>query len=176
MWRNWVSLSVWEMISVWAKMVSWNVMSCKRFPHCRPFAKGIHWWFPSQSVSDAYPCRQQNLWGQHGAHLGPAGPRWGPYWPHEPCYQSSFVVFLVAVLNKLLNKHSNYRWFGTLWCSCDALAMVHISMLYKNHMYQGMDKIFCVEFQRVPLKFHTKYLAHTLKDMDFIHRWKCKSS
>ena len=24
---------------------------------------------------------------QHGAHLDPAGPRWAPYWPHEPCYQ-----------------------------------------------------------------------------------------
>ena len=28
-----------------------------------------------------------------------------------------------------------------------------------------MGKIFCVEFQRVPMKFHTKYLTHTLKDM-----------
>ena len=27
------------------------------------------------------------LWGQHGAHLGPVGPRWAPCWPHEPCYQ-----------------------------------------------------------------------------------------
>ena len=26
-------------------------------------------------------------WGQHGAHLGPVGPRWAPCWPHEPCYQ-----------------------------------------------------------------------------------------
>ena len=24
--------------------------------------------------------------GQHGAHLGPVGPRWSPCWPHEPCY------------------------------------------------------------------------------------------
>ena len=31
-----------------------------------------------------------------------------------------------------------------------------------------MGKIFCVEFQRYPLKFHTKYLAHTLKDAIFI--------
>ena len=35
-----------------------------------------------------------------------------------------------------------------------------------------MGKIFCVEFQRIPLKFHTKYLSHTLKDLDFIRRWK----
>ena len=25
-------------------------------------------------------------WGQHGAHLGPTGPRWAPCWPHELCY------------------------------------------------------------------------------------------
>ena len=25
--------------------------------------------------------------GQHGAHLGPVGPRWAPCWPYEPCYQ-----------------------------------------------------------------------------------------
>ena len=25
--------------------------------------------------------------GQHGAHLGPVGPRLAPCWPHEPCYQ-----------------------------------------------------------------------------------------
>ena len=56
------------------------------------------------------------------------------------------------------------------------LRALKISMLYKNHIVQCMGKIFCVEFQRVPLKFHTKYLAHTLKNVDFIHRWKFKSS
>ena len=29
-------------------------------------------------------------WGQHGAHLGPVGPRWAPGWPQEPCYQGIF--------------------------------------------------------------------------------------
>ena len=33
-----------------------------------------------------------------------------------------------------------------------------------------MGKKFCVEFQRYPLKFHTKYLTHILKDAYFIHR------
>ena len=31
-----------------------------------------------------------------------------------------------------------------------------------------MGKIFCVEFQRVPMKFHTKYLTHTLKNTKFL--------
>ena len=38
--------------------------------------------------------RWQSSWGQHGAHLGPDGPRWAPCWPHEPCYQGT--VYLPA--------------------------------------------------------------------------------
>ena len=56
------------------------------------------------------------------------------------------------------------------------LRALKIPMLYKNRIFQCMSKIFCVEFQRVPLKFHTKYLTHTLKDVNFIHRWNFKSS
>ena len=35
-----------------------------------------------------------------------------------------------------------------------------------------MGKIFCVEFQRYPLKFHTKCLTHTLNHMIFIQIFK----
>ena len=45
----------------------------------------------TKSSSDAkiWNPREQSTWGQHGAHLGPFGPRWAPCWPHEPCYQGS---------------------------------------------------------------------------------------
>ena len=56
------------------------------------------------------------------------------------------------------------------------LRALKISMLYENHIFQCMGQIFCVEFQMVHLKFHTKYLTHVLKDVDFIHMWKFKSS
>ena len=56
------------------------------------------------------------------------------------------------------------------------LRALKISMLYKSHIFQRMGKIFCVEFQREPLKFHTKYLTHTLKDAIFIQHWYFKSS
>ena len=36
------------------------------------------------------------------------------------------------------------------------------SRVNKIHIFQCMGKILCVEFQRYPLKFHTKYLTHTL--------------
>ena len=42
-------------------------------------------------------------------------------------------------------------------------------------IFQCMGEIFCVEFQRASLKFHSKYLIHTLKDMIFIQCWNFKS-
>ena len=42
------------------------------------------------------------------------------------------------------------------------------SPVNKRHIFHCMGKIVCVEFQRVPLKFHTKYLTHTLKDTIFV--------
>ena len=50
-----------------------------------------------------------------------------------------------------------------------------ISMLNKNFIFQCMGKIFCVEFQRYPLKFHTKYHTHTLRYV-FVQHWNFKSS
>ena len=41
--------------------------------------------------------------------------------------------------------------------------------LNKIHIFQCMGIIFCVEFQRVSLKVHTKYLTHTLTDAIFIY-------
>ena len=52
------------------------------------------------------------------------------------------------------------------------LRALKISIFYKNDIFQCIGKIFCVEFQRYSLKFYTKYLIHTLKDMYFIHMWK----
>ena len=48
------------------------------------------------------------------------------------------------------------------------LRALKISSLCKKHTFQCMGKIFYVEFQREPLKFHTNYLTHTLKDAHFI--------
>ena len=56
------------------------------------------------------------------------------------------------------------------------LRALTISMLYRSHIFRCMGQIFCVEFQRAPLKFHTKYLTHRLKDVDLIHRWKFMGS
>ena len=46
-----------------------------------------------------YYCSAQNWlpwwqlsWGQHGANLGPIGPRWAPCWCHELCYLGSTAL------------------------------------------------------------------------------------
>ena len=48
-------------------------------------------------------------------------------------------------------------------CKLVNLGALKSSFLNKLHIFQCMGKIFGVEFQRVLLKFHAKYLAHTLK-------------
>ena len=47
------------------------------------------------------------------------------------------------------------------------------SPVNKIHIFQYVGKIFCVEFQRYPLKSHKKYLTHTLKDVIFYATLKC---
>ena len=55
------------------------------------------------------------------------------------------------VLNDGGNKLQNIKGVGAFqkreWASLRAL---EISVLFKNHIFRCMDKIFCVEFQRVP--------------------------
>ena len=43
------------------------------------------------------------------------------------------------------------------------LKALEYSHVNKMQIFQCVGNIFCVEFQRYPLKFHTKYLTHTLK-------------
>ena len=52
-------------------------------------------------------------------------------------------------------------------CELLSLRALKFSPVNKMHIFQWMVKIFCVYFQRVPLKFHTKYLTHTLKNVIF---------
>ena len=33
-----------------------------------------------------------NSWGQYGVHLGPTGPRWAPFCPHELCYLGTEIT------------------------------------------------------------------------------------
>ena len=56
------------------------------------------------------------------------------------------------------------------------LGACKFSLVKKLHIFQCMGKIFWVEFQRKPLKFHTKYLTHTLNETIYFQCWKFRSS
>ena len=54
-------------------------------PKWVPFAScGVYSQSDCRKIMGLQP-RKQGSWGQHGAHLGPVGPRWAPCRPHEPC-------------------------------------------------------------------------------------------
>ena len=50
--------------------------------------------------------------GQHGAHLGPVGPRWALCWPHEPCYKGQSYALWVSIVC-IFGK--NYHFIIVLW-------------------------------------------------------------
>ena len=72
-------------------------------------------------------------------------------------------------------KHIVRRFRGYFKNAYELLNLREITV-HKMHIFQCMGKIFGVEFQRVPLKFHTNYLTHTLKDAIFIQHWNFNSS
>ena len=79
--------------------------------------------------------------------------------------------FFDWVSNTDENKHKQkyvklYKWYDILininikkMHQLLNLRALKISMLYKIHAFQCLGRIFCVEFQRETLKFHTKYHA-----------------
>ena len=54
--------------------------------------------------------RKQGSWGQHGAHLGPVGPRWSPCWPHEPCYQGVYKSIITESIDLSNNGIGVLAW------------------------------------------------------------------
>ena len=66
--NNWMKDDIKSIITsmVW-------IINCQQMLWCH----GHH-----ETHSSPDSCR----WGQHGAHLGPTGPRWVPCWTHELCY------------------------------------------------------------------------------------------
>ena len=77
--------------------------------------------------------RYQGSCDQHGAHLGPVGPKWAPYWPHELCYQGCHAwlgpQMAMNVSRFVINLHvytqSVWLWMLYLFhCSSIAAAAV----------------------------------------------------
>ena len=95
---------------------SWHEQT---FCNYEPSVRGSQWWQVNRWIlfGKVYPDSKV-----HGAYVGPTGgrqgPRWDPFWPHDPCYLGSITsrqcsthrgpimwginVFFVVSFNKLL--------------------------------------------------------------------------
>ena len=87
-----------------------------------------------------------------------------PYGLNEPLFDT---VQILAHMVNITNRSPKYLGFEGGRSNAYKLLNLRalkFSPVNKMHIFQCMGKIFCVEFQRVPLKFYTKYLTHILKD------------
>ena len=107
------------------------------------------------------------------------------YGPQSLRLNAPMIIITRYLLNSILRDHYACRMSehltvpgGRFKNTYELLNQRALKFSYVNkiHIFQCMGKIFCVEFQRYPLKFHTKYLTHTLKDMIFMQFWNFKSS
>ena len=77
------------------------------------------------------------FWGQHGAHLGPTGPRWAPCWPHEPCYLGldwpyiqTYLFLLLQLCTYLLKPAHNGSNFA---CDiCNTFSSINVLLSWFN--------------------------------------------
>ena len=100
-------------------------------------------------LSEQIP-RWQSSWGQHGAHLGPVGPRWAPCWPHEPSNQGMYSQRLVCALRGIqsslkrrnilipvMNK-CNHLVFTSRSCMVEPIPSVHGKVAWSVLVYQSL--------------------------------------
>ena len=103
--RGW-QVSIWLVAKVISQLSLYsNSCSCTMVKHYIP-------WY-------------QGSWGQHGADLGPTGPRWAPYGPHELCYLGPLVQNIDFLTKWCKNIHI-YKRSG---CS---LNIKMLSYLYRD--------------------------------------------
>ena len=116
--------------------------------------------FPAQRASNA---ENVSIWWRHHDSTDSVA--------HNYCYDLWVKMWLRCLL---IFKASGGRFKNTY--ELLNLRALKFSTLYKIIIFQCMGKIFYVEFKREPLKFHTKYLTHTLKHVIIMQHWNVKSS
>ena len=147
------------------------------FISCRIIGVWAHYmylgWRPCQLISVTF-CNDVSA-ENRACH--PGGHYWD-YYPGAPSLSEDTYCnsFEDQALIDFIYGYPNLKWdvqtgghFKNTYELLNPRAL-KFSPVDKIYIFQCMDKIFCVELQRYPLKFHIKYLTHTLKDMIFIHR------
>ena len=82
-------------------------------------------------------------------------------WGQKYDLSSTFLIIVLYAVTCYDWTCRNETWGGHFKKTYELinLGALKSSLLNKLHIFQCMGKIFWVEFQRAPLKFHTKYLT-----------------
>ena len=83
--------------------------------------------------------------------------KWQPFCPGENDLTNWCLMIHICISKRRGCLKNAYKLLNLRALKC--------SIMNRNCLFQCMGNTFCVEFQRSPLKFHTKYLTHTLKDV-----------
>ena len=120
-----------------------------------------------------YYLRYQSSWGQHGAHLGPVGPRWAPCWSHEPCYQRPYWAYhSLTLLSNSLNDSCDSRGIRG---GCGA--GVSIALQWRHNKRDGVSnhrRLDCL-LNRLFRRRSTKINFRVTGIFRGIHRWPVNS-
>ena len=96
----------------------------------------ISWPSASEGILKNKLPRSQGSWGQHGAHLGPIGPRWAPCCPHEPCYQGSHCLLTMEHKSTNCEMQAWVLWSVThLPPACECHSCSAVTMKNWCHLY-----------------------------------------
>ena len=97
--------------------------------------------------------------------LYPMWDRFLPIWsvPDKSYLFASVAPWVTSYYTLSCRNGTRVMWpsGGRFKKACELLNLraLKFSPVNKMHIFQCMVKIFCVEFQRIPLKFHTKYFS-----------------
>ena len=127
------------------------------------------------------------LWGQHGAHLGPTGPRLAPCWPHEACYLGSRTCYGLWSLHyyyQLLwgKNMSMQRWQNNLMrlfrqSPCSVIGVMHEdNVLWIIHWVRptcrysrSTNNTECYECERRRTKNAMGWRSQDLSDINIVY-------
>ena len=82
-------------------------------------------------------------------------------------YPENFTNRFKEALTKWPQFANIFKCYFFHLCKNAHMNGLEYSSLNKMYIFQCIGKRFCVEFQKMPLKFHTKYFTHTLKAILF---------
>ena len=77
----------------------------------------------------------------HGVHMGPIGPIWDPCWPHEPCYQGSWLIWAASISSSNRGSFRSPVYHIIMWTQVPDLEAITASLtgLWQKNDWKGIS-------------------------------------